>query len=1699
MKIKAANIVTVFIGIMLLTDIYFCKAQNGTEWIVEGQSYYKINTHKDGLYVIPYSQLPGGINTTDLTNLQLWFRGKEQAIYLNNDTVFFYGKRNDGTLDSLLYLNNFQPHKYFNIHSDTCAYFLTMGASPGKRIILNTSNPSGASDSWYYQEQLMVFTDNYYSGQQYGVGPTTLSDYDQGEGFFGNTIQRNNSSPSSANFTIPISNSVSPVYSSGQPVYVKFYVQVAGVNNAAPHVVTLTVSSGNNTYPFSFNAFGTQSVATLVDSIPASSLSGQSQVTFTIQVGVGSFAQDWIAPTYIRLLYPRSYNGMNNSVQKISLANNGNQARSISINNSPQPKVIIDNTDPYNQQFIGYTNTSNSISLNLPPTSQQLILYDTSYLSVSGISSVDLTLADLNAEYYIVYPLPFSNSAEEYRIYRNSPQGGSYASVKLSFDQLCNLYSYGEFTSLALKRFCTDLQTTSIKKYLLILGKGLTPSASAFIPVLGKYIYYRTNPAAFWNSTDVNTKFFNFIPPFGDPGSDLMYSIDNNYIFQIPTGRVPVQSDAAVIDYLNKVKSHESLDSTSLWRKNLVHLSGGDSPNQVTQFLSYVNNYKSIVEGPYFGGKVVKTFVKNLQVGAVDDQLKSSIATEVNLGISMLTFFGHGSNTVNDVDIGLVSDPIYGYGNEGMYPFLLLNGCSTADIYNNYSTAEDWINTANKGAVNIIGESDLGFTDQLNTFTTYFYHLQFDDLRYRNLPIGNIQQKVVDSIQSNLAASGGITNNYIIGAQGVQMNMIGDPAVRLYPNSNPDYAIYGDVLPTNVSPTSSKCTLVPLKGTYITSTDDFNIIIPVTNYGKTPPANKKVVILIKRVVNNVTKTYETILTPVYYQDTIIYNVKYDGGNYNGLNEFTITVDIYDSLTEMTKTNNVATLSYFMASSAVQCLYPLNYSVVSNQPVTLIAQPTNLLIPQKEYYFEIDTTKNFNSPFKQTGTVLSGSLPSWTPTLIDDKLPSDSIVYFWRVRFDTIPAQQDTLWDYSSFIYIKNSNPGWSQTKVAQFLEDELNGLSYTNKWTFPPTSVILNVTSDGNVPGNAKVFLNKVQILYPNPYFNSCNGGGLLAMVLDKSSLQPKSYSTVTYCGIQYGALYMAQFTEPFLAVGAPAPQYTNQGYDAFISYLNGVDPNDYIIVFNDGTSWKSLWNPVYSTSSILNNYFKNTLHADSIYNLTGDHQPFVLLTQRTTSNPLVVEKYNENSAPGSTANLIDTIQSYYSSGSITSTLIGPSSKWGNLYFAIDTAMYSTTSPVHAQLKLIRYNISGIAVDTVNLPKKDSLNLNGAYLIDGTHVYCKLLLQLEDTSTLVPAILKKWQVIYNGVPEGTLNPYALGLDLYQPQTKQEGDTLTMTYRFDNISNVDFTKPLKVVFTIRNASGSSKVDTVTYTTLAALKDLTFTYKFSTRGMVGQNYLQVYVNPQIQPEQYYSNNILETSFTVTADLTQPVLQVSFDGVQIFNGDLVSASPLINISLRDNNKYLLLTNPNSIKVFLLYPNGTQVQIMNTDPMVLEWNLANAQTNTFVAELKPTSLPDGLYTLIVQGSDASNNAVSKYSIQFTVNRTPSITYFYPYPNPFSTSTRFVFTLTGTTVPDQIEIEIMTVTGVVVKQIFKEQLGNIHIGNNISDYAWDGTDEHGSRLANGVYLYRAIIKDQTQNFQHSSTGADKAFHNDWGKMYILR
>jgi flagellar hook assembly protein FlgD len=410
------------------------------------------------------------------------------------------------------------------------------------------------------------------------------------------------------------------------------------------------------------------------------------------------------------------------------------------------------------------------------------------------------------------------------------------------------------------------------------------------------------------------------------------------------------------------------------------------------------------------------------------------------------------------------------------------------------------------------------------------------------------------------------------------------------------------------------------------------------------------------------------------------------------------------------------------------------------------------------------------------------------------------------------------------------------------------------------------------------------------------------------------------------------------------------------------------------------------------------------------------------------------------------------------------------------------------------------------------LNLNN--LIDAS-VYPMLRLQASfyDTLLFTPSQMDRWQVIYDPVPELAVNPKK-GYFEKSTQAYQQGDSAAFAIAIENVSAFDMDSLLVDYWYINQSGTKVSIPYNRQDSLKSLEVLFDTITFPTTNVAGDSYFWVTANPytstyeQDQAEQFYFNNIAQKSFTVSEDDVNPILDVTFDGIHILDEDIISAEPLILITLDDENEFLLLdddTDTSYFEVFLKKPNANsfeRIHFMNGGEEILKWTPAQNEKNKFTIEYNPKYTEDGIYTLQVQGRDKSNNfsGDNSYEISFEVVTASTITHIFNYPNPFSTSTQFVFTLTGSELPDQMQIQVMTVTGKVVREINLSEIGPHRIGNNRTEYAWDGRDEFGDQLANGVYLYRVIAKINGENIEHRSTSADdQAFKKGFGKMYLMR
>jgi hypothetical protein len=118
--------------------------------------------------------------------------------------------------------------------------------------------------------------------------------------------------------------------------------------------------------------------------------------------------------------------------------------------------------------------------------------------------------------------------------------------------------------------------------------------------------------------------------------------------------------------------------------------------------------------------------------------------------------------------------------------------------------------------------------------------------------------------------------------------------------------------------------------------------------------------------------------------------------------------------------------------------------------------------------------------------------------------------------------------------------------------------------------------------------------------------------------------------------------------------------------------------------------------------------------------------------------------------------------------------------------------------------------------------------------------------------------------------------------------------------------------------------------------------------------------------------------------------------------------------------------------------------------------------------ALADGEYTLKVLWKDSEGNIVDSTGVEkyFQVSSEAQLLYVYNYPNPTSGETYFTFKLTQ--IPENISIKIFTIAGRLIKEI---DLTSTELKFDFNKIYWDGRDEDGDVIANGVYIYKVIMQ----------------------------
>ncbi|WP_114792133.1 C25 family cysteine peptidase [Niabella yanshanensis] len=1688
--------------ILFLLHTMTALAQSfNNEWIDYSKTYYKFKVGSNGLYRIPQSALVA-INqaNTDVSAFQLWRNGVEVPIYTSGQTgalaaggfIEFWGEVNDGKADQVLYRNPLdQINNSKSLFTDTAAYFLTVNAAGSNKRLIPTANtiPAGAVAEPYFMHTAGIYlNESIHLGPYEGAvsTPAISASFEGGEGWTSNEINQNQTR------TIPQSG-LFPFTGSGAPP-MQLNMRVVG-NSDNSRVVQMKLNN-NEVFNTTLNQFN---YSRLSGTLPVTALTGASE---SIQVSnISAVANNRIKIGAIEIVYPRIFNfgGSGNFRFKLPGATATGKYMEIAGFNTSGAPVLYDLSS--GKRYDADASNPSLVKIYVLPSiaNAEVVLVNTATVKTINNfetrSFIDYSAPANQGNYLMITHQAILNGSggsqpvEEYRAYRSSQAGGGYNAKIYLIDQLTDQFAYGiKGSPLSVRNFLRFARShfSTAPKSVFIVGKGVKYTAAR---------YNESNPV---------TGRLNLIPTFGEPASDKLLAAEGaSSIPLTPIGRVPVVNGNEFAIYLEKVKQYEEKllpqpnPLANSWKKNIAHIVGSDVPGEISQLYAALNFAKNIATDTLYGANVID-FLKSTNAG---EQQKAAEAFRslMNSGVNLVSYFGHSSTE------GLVfklDDPT-GYLNQGKYPVFHMMGCNVGDIFilnearlSNITTfSEKFMFEKERGSIAMMAGTALGFIQSLALYNQELY-AELSKTSYGGT-LGEMMQK---AIVKTFAKQGGEGNRYVR-AQCEQYTLNGDPAIRFYQYDKPDYAIEDQMVTVNPS---------------IVSVADPSFIIKakIANLGKA--VNRNVIVELKRTLPDLsTKIIQRdTLPPIRYADSILYQIHIDPLIDKGANQFTITIDPENATSELFETNNTLIKDIFIYEDDIKPVFPANYSIINRQNIVLSASTGNPFAESRNYVIEIDTVRTFNSSFKiSQNKISSGGLLEFSPGFTF----KDSTVYYWRVAYKSSNANEQPIWNGASFTYMQGTNYGYSQSGYGQLIDNAYSEMGIKSDGSFVYDSltaslIVTNaITRSPGLLNDVAYQINGLGIqggYIMNPANGSANPqeNSLRFYLINNRSLAPVENADLGASGMygSYRPLPIAG-THPRLVKYFQFDISTTNARKTVMSFLDSI-PNGYYVALTSNQIGSTILPAAWQAdTSVLGRNISLYHQLKSIglseLDLVNSVVPYIFIYQKGKPGPLA-------QAVGTTVSdklsVSITVPAYGTTGTVKSPVYPKAKEWKTLVW--DGYSVETPSTDNAFLAVLGVDATGRETELIGQVPVSQKRLDLSSLNVQNYAGLRIALQTRDTIDKSPYQLKYWRLYNVPAPEGGIAP---NIYFSTKDTVEAGEPLNLGIAFKNVSDHSFDS-LALKLSIRDQNNVEHLINVPkIKPLAPGDTVRVNVSVDTRSFGGTNLAYLEVNPEgghHQLEQYLFNNFVSRNFHVRRDTTNPYLDVTFDGARILNRDIISSKPTIVMKLTDDSKYLLLNNTDLVKVQLKHPDGaTRDYKFNNDTLVLTTpgqggNNANTATVTF----KPHLLADGDYELMVSAKDQSGNTAGNldYRIAFQVINKPMISNLLNYPNPFTSSTAFVFTLTGSDIPQNIRIQILTVTGKIVREITKAELGPLRIGRNITEFKWDGTDQYGQKLGNGVYLYRVLTNLNGRSLDKYSTkdnNTDKYFNKGYGKMVLIR
>ncbi|MCR5887419.1 type IX secretion system sortase PorU [Hymenobacter sp. J193] len=212
----------------------------------------------------------------------------------------------------------------------------------------------------------------------------------------------------------------------------------------------------------------------------------------------------------------------------------------------------------------------------------------------------------------------------------------------------------------------------------------------------------------------------------------------------------------------------------------------------------------------------------------------------------------------------------------------------------------------------------------------------------------------------------------------------------------------------------------------------------------------------------------------------------------------------------------------------------------------------------------------------------------------------------------------------------------------------------------------------------------------------------------------------------------------------------------------------------------------------------------------------------------------------------------------------------------------------------------------------------------------------------------------------------------------------------------------------------------------------------------------------------------------DTIPPTIQLFMDNESFVFGGLTSPTTTLLAVLRDSSGINTAGSGIGHEITAIVDNApTQVLVLNEYYTADVDNFRSGRVRYLFKNLAP-----GPHVLRLKAWDTFNNS-SEQELEFVVvrNEKLALDHLLNYPNPFAASTTFHFDHNRTGEELDVQVQIFTVTGKLIRTLSENLVSSkSHVGS----LSWDGRDEFNDQVARGVYLYRVHVRSPRDGSQVS-------------------